>query len=308
MNLDYFESFFTIVDEGSITKAAKKLHISQPALSAQINCLEKYFQVSLIERSTKGTKLTPAGEILYTEGKRFNNLFRSMCNKIRQYSEDGTDELYIGASSTIGNHAMPCTIFSFKERYPQYDIILEMGNSKKIIDMVVEDQVGLGLIEGPVDNDLRKELKVSGIHTKRMGSDQLVVAAPFQEPWVNRDFITVEELTQEQLVLREKSSGIRKTVEQVLSSHGLKTSQLNIPMELADNSAIMCAITNNKGLSILPQKAIKHEIMSESVKSLVVEGIDFHHPLTMIYHPNKLDDFLHREFFDMLVNEGFCFC
>ncbi|ACB85915.1 LysR family transcriptional regulator [Natranaerobius thermophilus] len=308
MNLDYFDSFFVVVEEGSITKAANKLHISQPALSAQINCLEKYFQVSLVERSSKGVKLTPAGETLYEEGKRFTSLFKSMSNKIREHAGEGTKKLYIGASSTIGNHALPCSIFNFKKRYPQYDIKMKITNSEEVANLVMEDKVGMGIIEGPVDKELREEFKISGIQTKRLLYDRLNVLAPYGPPWAKRDFITIEELFNQDLILREKSSGIRKTIEQTLTNQGLDPSRLNMNMELNNSCAIINAVKTGKGLSILPKNAFKQDLVYEALSSLVVEGVEFYHPYTLLYHPSRLKDFLHREFFELLINEEYCFC
>ncbi len=87
----------------------------------------------------------------------------------------------------------------------------------------------------------------------------------------------------------------------------MKLSQLDIHMELTSSRAIISAVIADKGLSILPYKSIHQEIIHEAVKTLIVEGVDFRHPFTLLYHPNKLKESHNRKFFDLLINEG-CFC
>lgn len=290
MNLEYLRAFFTVIEEGSITRAARKLHLSQPALSAQIASLEKYFQTPLLERSSRGVKLTSTGEVLYQEGKRLTNLFDNISTKIEKHKSRPCAELYIGAATTVGNYLLPCTVYRFKATHPQCNIFLEIANSSEIIEKVIQGKVRIGVIEGPITEAMRQDFKAHHIHARRLGADQLVIVAPQKRPWIDKDIVTVDELVETDLIVREAGSGTRRTLEHVLRKHGLKLADLGVHLEFKSVQAILTAVASGYGISILPKMVLKNGCDQNTVVDLSLENIQFSHTLTVIYQQGAVTD------------------
>ena len=290
MNLEYLRSFFVIIEEGSITRAARKLHISQPALSAQIAALEKYFQTPLLERSTRGVQLTCTGEVLYQEGKRLVNLFDNISTKIEKHKVRPCAELHIGAATTVGNYLLPRLVYQFKQTHPQCAINLDIGNSAEVVEKLIQGKVRMGIVEGPITEELRKEFETNQVYTRRLGSDQLMVVVPAREPWLGKSVVSVAELMEADLIIREPGSGIRKTIEYALERHDLKLSDFGVYLEFKSVPAILSTVSSGYGTSLLPNMALKNDLEREDIAVLPLEGIQFSHTLTMIYQHGQITD------------------
>lgn len=298
-----------VVEEGSITKASKELHLSQPALSSQINYLEKYFKTPLLYRTSKGVDLTPAGEILYLEGGRLLNILSNIETKINDLSNPNLETLKVAASNTIGGYAVPCSIYIFKERYPQNNIDLDVDDSSGVINKVLDGNVQMGLIEGPISSNLRKKINNEGLSLKRLGYDYIVLVAPYKEPWIDRDHITVSELLQYNLILKEKGSGIRATIEKNLADNNISIKDLKVALEVNNISSIISAVSSDKGLSFLPKMAIKKELRHKTLKAINLENITFPHTFTIIYkQPQGTSDGILKKFLDFIISDERSFC
>ncbi|UMZ75069.1 LysR family transcriptional regulator [Natranaerofaba carboxydovora] len=308
MNLETIRAFMVVVEEGSITKASRELHLSQPALSSQINYLEKYFKTPLLNRTTKGVSLTPAGEILYLEGGRLLNILSNIESKINDLASSNQETLKVAASNTIGGYAVPCSIYIFKEKYPKNEIDLDVYNSPEVINQVLDGNVQMGLIEGPISSELRKKLTNEGLALKRLGNDYIELVAPYKEPWIDRDHITVSELAKYNLILKEKGSGIRATIEKNLADQNISLKDLNVVLEINNISSIISAVSADKGLSFLPRMAIKKEIRHKTLKIIKLQDVNFPHTFTMVYKPKDISEGITKQFFDLLISDerGFC--
>ena len=284
MNLNYLDSFCLVVKTGSITKAAQKLHISQPALSLQIQELENIFQTVLLERSNKGVRPTEMGQLVFTYGQKILNLLKNLQKKIDLRRENLKVELFVGASSSIGNFALPCSIYIFKEKFPQHNIFIDISDTKTVLEKMMEGSISVGVVEGPLDISF-KELKAANFKTKKIAHDELVVIAPYNSKWQDKNQITIQELKELPLILREKGSGIRETIEETLREKNISVEDLNITLELNSISAIISAVAAEKGVSILPKMALRKELRHRTLKALKVEGITFHHPIFLVHPP-----------------------
>ncbi len=279
MNLNQIVAFCAVVNAGSITKAAKKLYTTQPALSVQIQYLENYFQAKLLERTYKGVTLTAAGEIVYSYGQRIASLSEELLEEINNNNDKSNDLLQIGASTTIGGYALPCSIYTFKEKYPHSTIKLIIGNTKEIIEKTEDGIIDIGLVEGPLtEDDLKCELII-----KNICSDELVLITNSNNGFTSGEYITLEELKKLPLILREEGSGIRETIEEALKINDIFLEEITSLMELNTIEAIKSSVEAGQGVSILSHLAIKKELRHGTLKAHKVEGISFTHNITVIY-------------------------
>ncbi len=136
MDIKQLINFITIVEEGNITKAAQKLHISQPPLSNQLKALEEELGVKLIERGSRKVTLTDVGNLLYKRGKDMVNVFESTLNEVEDFKSGIEGVLKIGAVSTC-NQFIPNELISpYAKQYPKVKFELYEGNTYEVVDMI----------------------------------------------------------------------------------------------------------------------------------------------------------------------------
>lgn len=297
MNLNQITAFCAVVKTGSISKAAKHLHLTQPALSLQIQDLEEYFNTKLLERSNRGVKITPSGELLYSYGHRIMSLSENLIQEINALTSLDNEEMNIGASSTIGGYALPCSIYIFKEKYPQSDVKMTIGNTKEILEKTEDGVLDIGLIEGPFNKSLLNQQKLIA---KNICRDELVMITPANDEWGEKEVITLDELKTLPLVLREKGSGIRETVEKALSDNNIQLDDCRLTMELSTLEAIKSCVEAGQGISIISRLAVRRELRHGTLKALQVEGISFPHYFTVIYSSVKPKTALQKTFIEFI--------
>ncbi|GAW91226.1 selenium metabolism-associated LysR family transcriptional regulator [Calderihabitans maritimus] len=301
MLLTQLMAFCKVVQEGSISKAARELHLTQPALSAQIQALEEHFGLPLLERTNRGVIPTEAGEAVLYYAKRISILNQNLHQEIERLKNMDNEELAIGAGSTVGGYALPCSIYIFKEKYPRAQIKVTVANSEEIMQKLLDKTIDLGIVEGPTE---KEENFISSV----LAYDELLLVTPNNDDWKDKNTVTLEELKEFPFIAREEGSGTRRTIEKALQKKGLSFDDLNIVMELNSFDAIKASVEAGRGVTVLPRLAIKKEIYTGVLKALKVEGISFRHRFTAVYLPGRQQTLLQKKFLDFLKSKerGFC--
>ncbi len=200
MQLGQFDLFCQVARVKSFSKAAKLLHISQPAISAQVHSMEEFYGIKLFERTPHGVTLTPAGVILFDSSKKILELHEDLERTLAGLADEKNQKLIIGATPTVGSHALACGIWTFKDKYPDLQIHLEIGNPQEIITKMYEKTIDLAIIECPVQGN-------KGLTRKSVFTDQLVAIVPNNEHWSAKTSVTIDDLTSDRLILREENMG-----------------------------------------------------------------------------------------------------
>ena len=142
--------FCTVAETRSFSKASEIIHLTQPAVSLQIQALEEVYETKLFDRTSSNVMLTPAGEILYKYAKEILSLFADAEKDIGEITGLVKGSISLGASSTIGNYVLPAVIADFKRKNPKIKIHLLVGNTKRIVEFLNAGNIDLGLVEGEV--------------------------------------------------------------------------------------------------------------------------------------------------------------
>ncbi len=308
MNLSHLEAFCQVIKSGSITRAAKELHISQPGLSLQIKDLEKILQTNLLDRSTRGVSPTTTGKILFDYGTKILNLADNMQKEIDKQKDDSLEELIVGASCTMGNFALPCSVYIFKENFVKHSIQLDISSTRGVLEKLAQGEIKIGVIEGPLSNSLKEIIKEGALSHKKIAQDELVIIAPYDEKWKDINEIIPAELPRLNLILREKGCGIRETVEDVFAKHDIDLRELNVLLELNSSNAIISSVAAGKGISILPKMSLRKELRHRTLKAVKLQGITFSHPIHLLHTLTYPKDSLSATFIDFLSSpaRGFC--
>lgn len=299
MHLSQLELLCEVARVKSFSKAAKLLHLSQPAVSAQIHSIEDFYGAQLFKRSSSGVILTDIGEVVYNYAKEILKLHDNLEKEVDSLLETENQKLIIGASSTIGNFALPCSIWSFKEKYPMVQMKLEIKNTETILSLLKEDKIHLALLEeepllGHLDN----------LVTKPVSDDELIIIAPAKDPWINKNSITLQELKKAPIIIREQGSGILTIFENILESWGLNLDQLNIMTEMGSIDAIKSTVEAGLALSISSRIAVRKEIRAGSIHPLTIEGKPIIIKYLIVYRAEKKLNSAAKRFIRLMAGTG----
>jgi len=306
MKLAQIEAFYTVIRAGSISRAARQMHLTQPALSLQIRDLEEYFCVQLLERTNKGVKPTPAGELVYYYGQKLMSMKATLCSEIEKLQSSAPKHLRLGASTVLGGYALPCSIHSFKEKYPHAQINLSLANSQTVLEALLEGNLDIAMIEGPLPEGIAQYL--DEFVSRSIGEDDLVlVGSPALIP-EGRGAVTLAELRGLPLLVREKGSGVRATIEKALLEQGVQPDELNIMMEINSLDAIKATLGMGKGYSFISYIGVRRELYYGTLRALSVEGLSCRNIFTMLHKRGAFLSPLEKALIDFMrsKDKGFC--
>lgn len=243
--------FCTVAETKSFSKTSEIIHLTQPAVSLQIQALEEIYETKLFDRSSSTVTLTPAGEVLYKYAKEILSLYANAEKVIGELTGLVKGSISIGASSTLGNYLLPAVITDFKKTHPKIKVHLLVGNTKRVVELLNSGNIDLGLVEGEVT---RQKMIV-----EKLIADELVLIVPAHHPWAKKKEVSISELTKEPFIFREGGSGTRQMIEKFLANHGIAPQDLKISMVLGSTEAIKEAVENGLGVSIVSRWAARKE-------------------------------------------------
>lgn len=244
--------FCTVAETKSFSKTSEIVHLTQPAVSLQIQALEEYFETKLFDRTNNTITLSPAGEVLYKYAKYILALYSAAEKEIGKITGHTKGSVIIGAGTTIGNYILPSVILDLKKQYPKMKISVFIENTKKIMELLNTGAIEFGLVEG--------EMSKYKVTLEPLIEDELFVIVSPIHPWAKKKIISLTELTKEPFIFREEGSGTRQITEKYLSSRGLKIKDLNIALTLGSTESIKEAIENGLGVSILSKWVVRKEV------------------------------------------------
>lgn len=265
MDLKLLEIFCCVFEEGSFSRAAERLGLSQPTVSEHIKTLETYFGTSLFDRLGRQIHATGAGEVLYARGRPVVDLKRSVMDAMHQYLDRLEGELRIGASNVPGEYLLPRAIGRFHDKHPKIRVRMIIGDSEQIIAGVIDGSHEIGFVGSCP--------RLPGLDLQPFASDRLVLAVPREESWDGVEQISLRQLAQRPLLIRESGSGTRVELEQWLHEHGAALADFNIVAELGSTAAIKEAIKAGVGASIVSDLAVADDVAAGVMRVVRIREI-----------------------------------
>lgn len=287
MQLGQFDLFCQVARVKSFSKAAKLLHISQPAISAQVHSMEDYYGIKLFERTPHGVNLTAAGGVLFDYAKQILELHEELERKLTSMTDKKNQQLAIGATPTVGSHALACGIWTFKDKYPDLQIDLEISSPKEIIAKIFDRSIDVAIVECPVHDQ-------KGLAVKTVFVDDLVAIVPNNKNWSGRTSVTLEELTKNRLILREEGSELHAILDEALKPLNMKFTDLKPRTTISNSNAIKAAVENGHGVSICLRLTVQKDVRHGSILALPIDGVDRQVEYSMIYREDDLSSVAKR--------------
>ena len=284
--------FCAVAETKSFSKASELIHLTQPAVSLQIQAMEELYETRLFDRSGNSINLTPAGEILYKRAKEILALYAEAQQNISEITGAIKGSLSIGASSTIGNYLLPHIIAAFKKKVPQVNISLIVSNTKIITERLNAGEIDIALVEGDVSKQR--------FSVETLLSDELVVIMSPAHPWADRRNVPAIDLTKEPMIMREEGSGTRQIILKHLEEHGIKLDQLKIAMVMGSTEAIKGAVEEGLGVSIVSAWAARKNLKQGLIKTTTFKDLKFHRNFSIISPKRNYSTHTAKEFLNFL--------
>lgn len=280
--LDQLRILKAIATEGSFKRAADSLYVSQPAVSLQVQNLERQLNVPLFDRGGRRAQLTEAGHLLLEYGDRILSLCQETCRAIEDLQNLQGGTLIVGASQTTGTYLLPRMIGLFRQRYPEVAVQLHVHSTRRTSWSVANGQVDLAIIGGEVPSELQESLEIIPY-----AEDELALIMPVFHPLANAEIIRREDLYQLKFIALDSQSTIRKVIDQVLSRSSIDTSSLHIEMELNSIEAIKNAVQAGLGVAFVSISAIEKELQMGMLHRGRIETVVIDRTLSVIFNPNR---------------------
>ncbi|NBD09438.1 MULTISPECIES: LysR family transcriptional regulator [Corallococcus] len=258
------ETFRVVATTGQISAASRLLHLSQPAVTAQVRQLEADCGQPLLVRTARGVRLNAAGRVLFDYAQRIHGLLDEAALAIAA-EETLTGELVLAASTTIASDIVPGLLASFLRTHRDLQVRLEVGNTREVLSWLAEGRVPLGLVEG--------HARAPRIRLERYLDDELlpVVAARGPAEWLR--IRTLEALRGVPLLWREPGSGTRAVLERALRKAGVRKGPRPGDLQLGSTEAIKKAVALGLGVALLSRWSIHEELSLGRLQVLPVPGL-----------------------------------
>ncbi|USB34597.1 selenium metabolism-associated LysR family transcriptional regulator [Paenibacillus sp. YPG26] len=267
LNYHQLHIFYTVAEKGSFSAAAQALHMTQPAVTMQIQSLEDYFGTKLLVRSTKRIELSEAGRALMPYAERGIELMRETESAMARFTHMLEGRLQLGASLTIGEYVLPRLLGPFGQQYPHINIVLKVMNTAEILEQILHHQLSFGLVEAPVQHpDMVMEPVMQ---------DELKLIVPAGHPLAEQREVHLQEVLEYPFVLREKGSGTRQVMEEELTRLRVDLELVKTVMDLGSTGAVKSAVEAGFGITMLSPSSVKHEVALGLLKVIDIKDASF---------------------------------
>ena len=268
-----------VAQSGSFSKAAKKLFLTQPTISAHIASLEKELDTRVFVRNTKEVDLSPEGKKLYTYARQILDLTEKIKEEFGRHEEEAKC-VTIAASTIPAQYLLPDILTRFNEKHPGEQLRILESDSSQVAEQVAEGSVDIGFTGTVLEKKFCKYIPFY--------KDQLVVITPNTEKYqeYKRMGGDISWIQEESVIMREEGSGTRKEAEKQLRHLGIRTERLRIIASIANQETIKKSVIQGMGISILSRLAAKNEVESGRVLEFPIPEADEGRDLNLVYNKN----------------------
>jgi len=279
-SLHQVKIFQTVATEGSISRAAAVLYLSQPAVSQHVRTLEKDIGVKLLLRGRRGVTLTPAGEVFLNYAQQILNLSRDAHESTRLAAQKNArlQHLYIGATPGIGACLLPHWMNDFYSSYQHITLTLKVLATSELVHLLAGPQIAFAVV-----GDIVNRVIVESTH---LWDEEAIIVVGRGHPWWGKPLIEAAELSDEHpFVMRENNSLTHAWELQSLAEFGVNPRTV---AEFNTTAAIKQAVIAGMGIALLPCFSIKSELDAGRLWCVRLKEGVFRRPIHLLWTPTSL--------------------
>ena len=274
MDTRQLAAFCAVVERRSFSQAAERLGVTQPAVSLQMQALEKRFGRRLLDRSGRRVEPTEAGMRLYRNAQRMLALEEQLLEDVAGGGDGAlAGDLKLGASTGPAAIVVPLLLCEFQRGNPGVHVALTVGDTQRIVDEVAERRLELGIVGAA--------RRHRGVRFEPFVRDEIVLALPPGHRWAGRT-VGLEELREEPLIVMQEGAGVRQIVEDELRKAGLRLRELDVRLELGLQESVRSAVQAGYGVTFISRRAVESELAAGTLAEARVADIDVTREISLV--------------------------
>jgi len=292
------EIFIEVASCLSFSRASEILFISQPAISRHMKALETFYKTTLFERKGSSIQLTRGGQLLLNrlkEAKKLQGQLEFELSVLKDHL-NAKGQLRLGASTTVALYIIPKILSAFHQKYPEVKISLLNRNTDTIVKALMDGDIEIGIVEGKKKN--------SSILYQPFLTDEVVAVCSTKSPIAKKRVLTISEIKNYPVVLREQGSGTLAALKYNLEKHGIKLSQLDVSVRLAGTEALKNFLREDNCLGFLPKGAVLKELRDGDLVAVKIDKFQIVRDFFFIQRHGTENNELNKLFIRFCKNEG----
>ena len=295
MDSRLLKSFITVIEEGSFSKAAKKLYVSQSTISAHIKLLENIVNAQLLIREGTGIMQTGAGKLFYKHAKNMVELENQALTGLSVLNHSTSGEIDIIASTIPAQFFLNKIIAPFQNKYPDVVFKIEQDNSYNIINTLDERWYDFAFVG--------TEFSSRHYNSRAIYNDEfaLIIPKKFPKPKNNTLFEIAKYITNHPVIFRTDSSASQAETDTIISKLGVKPENLKISAYLSDSQSVVNAVIHGMGVAFISLLAVEYSTYVDVIR---LPNDFFYRKLYMIYRKNFKLPFIQQLFLDYVSDNS----
>ncbi|TDP50360.1 LysR family transcriptional regulator [Aminicella lysinilytica] len=278
-------TFLRVCDTMNYTRAAEELHITQPAVSHHIHCLEEEYGVRLFEFKNKKISLTAQGVMLRRYANAMHNDEKVIAHELSQPFLLRHD-LRLGTTKTVGDFAIARPLQSYMENHPDTDMHIIVGNTEELLSQLHSGAIHMALVEGYYPIDEFESVKYS--------TEDFICVSAAGHKFSNTPE-SIEDLTGETLLVREPGSGTREILQRGLSLKNLTVNSFSRAVEIGSMHVILSLVEGDFGISFMYKRAASQAIEAGSLREVRLNDFHVKHDFTFIWNKGSIHDSIYSD-------------
>ena len=286
------ETFLSLCRIKNYTKTAEFLHITQPAVTQHIKFLENYYNVKLFNYEKKNLSLTREGKLLYdyamtmsADNKKIKDILAEKDTESKTVS--------FGTTLTVGEYVMPGILGKLLGKYPGIRIMMSVNNTKVLLEKLKNGEINFVILEGFFEKSKYDSVVFSE-------EEFIAVCSPDSE--LRNRQVTLKELLDERIILRENGSGTRDIFEHILYRHNFTVESFKRKCETGNINVIKELVKNNCGITFLYKAAVEKELAENQLGRINISGFSEKYEFNFVFLKDSIYKKDYLEWYNLLKN------
>jgi DNA-binding transcriptional LysR family regulator len=273
VELAQLKVFVAAAEEGSFSGAAGRLHLSQSAVSQNIQGLERDLGMKLFLRQGRSVRLSEAGQAMLPLARDVLGASRLMLDAMANIQNQVVGELVVGCSTASGKYLLPGLVAAFRREHSAVRVRISILSRDEVIARLLDERLSLGVVSRIIPHH--------DLDYQPFFDDRVILIVPAHHPWAEYGRALPSDLLDQPLILREDGAGTTEVLLQGLAAHSISPDMLDVVMEVGNAEAIEMAVEEGIGIAFVSELAAARGLALGRVKHIEVQGLDLRRTIYM---------------------------
>lgn len=274
--------FIAVAQRGSYTRASAHLRITQPAITRQIQALERRYKTRLFRREGRGVELTESGRLLFERATDIIERMELINSLMEVATNEPSGKLAVGVTTAVAKYLIPEAILTYRKQYPRVTIQIYEGTSSDLLEMLAENKIDLALTYRHAKHSTDTMLPLLDVQIGLIAPPSSVLGR--NDPLLRRKRLTLAEAARFPLILQSRANSMRATVEQACGSAGVVP---NVVLESESLALSLEVIKGGGGYMLMGYVAVHEEVMKGELRFFPIEPQDVKWRMSLAFRGMK---------------------